>query len=140
MNIGEFFQLIKQCGCGSGLVSSWYKDYKGVDVKACDRCKPAFLHEIFENKYMDLFENWLGDILHDPPPEGYEWTWEDLLKEKGCEQVVGLEQAKSKQTPDQILISCPNGKVISQDPGDRSVYILVPKSYAELVLENGKMI
>jgi hypothetical protein len=126
--------------CESGLVSSWYKDYKGTDIKACDRCKPKLLYKIFDEKYLDLFEDWMGKILLDPPPLGYEWQWEDLLKEKGCEQVVGLEAAKRKRKEDQILIRCPNGDAITMDPGDRSVHILVPKSYAELVLQNGKMV
>jgi hypothetical protein len=137
--LGEFYQIIRQCGCGSGLVSSWCKDEKGVDVKACDRCKPKLLHKIFDEKYMDLFEGWLGDILHDPPPDGYEWQWEDMLKEKGCEQVLGLENAKMKQTHDQILIPCPNGKNIYVKEGDASVHILVPKEYAEKVLKEGRM-
>jgi hypothetical protein len=141
LNLGEYYQLVCQCGCESGLVSSWYKNEKGAPVKACDRCKPKLLFKIFDERYLNLFEDWAGKILFaDPAPLGYEWQWEDLLKEKGCEQVVGLEAAKQKQNDDQILIPCPNGDVISMDPGDRSVHILVPKTYAELVLENGKMV
>lgn len=112
MNIGEYYQLIRQCACGSGLLSSWCKDEKGVDVKACDRCKPKLLHKIFDEKYMDLFEEWLGSLFSEQAAKGYEWVWEDLLKEKGCLQVVGLEAAKQKQSEDQILIACPNGKDI----------------------------
>lgn len=141
MNLGEYYQLIRQCSCESGLVSSWYKNEMGVDVKACDRCKPKLLFKIFDDKYLDLFEDWAAKAMFDKdPPLGHEWQWEDLLKEKGCEQVVGLEAAKQKQNGDQILIPCPNGDVITQRPGDNSVHILVPKSYAELVLENGKMV
>jgi hypothetical protein len=140
MNIGEFFQLIQQCGCGSGLLSTWYKDEKGSDTKACAKCRPKLLYKIFDEKYMDLFEEWLGTLFNEKAAEGYEWVWEDLLKEKGCEQVVGLEAAKRKQKEDQILIACPNGNVISQDPGDRSVHILVPAEYAESVLRAGKMV
>jgi len=99
------------------------------------------LYEIFDDKYLDLFEDWAGKAMFDEdPPLGYEWQWEDLLKEKGCEQVVGLEAARQKQNEDQILIPCPNGDVITQRSGDNSVHILVPKSYADLVLENGKMV
>jgi hypothetical protein len=86
-----------------------------------------------------LFEDWAGKILSDPPPLGYQWQWEDFLKEKGCEQVVGLEAAKRRREEGQIMIPCPNGDVISMDPGDMSVHILIPKSYAELVLSNGRM-
>jgi hypothetical protein len=139
MKIGEFYKLIRQCACGSGLVSSWYKDEKGIDVRLCDKCRIKTLYKIFDEKYMDLFEEWLGTLFDEKAAEGYEWVWEDLLKEKGCEQVVGLETAKQKQSNDQILITCPNGNVISNDPGDMSVHILVPKSYAEQVLLHGRM-
>jgi hypothetical protein len=139
MKIGEFYKLIRQCACGSGLVSSWYKDEKGIDVRLCDRCRIKTLHKIFEEKHMDLFEEWLGTLFDEKAAEGYEWVWADLLKEKDCEQVVGLEAAKQKQSNDQILIACPNGNVISNDPGDMSVHILVPKNYAEQVLLHGRM-
>jgi hypothetical protein len=139
VNIGEFYKLTRQCGCGSGLVSSWYKDERGTDVKACDRCKPELLHKIFEDKYLDIFEEWMGSLFSEKCVS-YEFVWEDLLKEKGCQQIVGLESAKKQQKQDQILISCPNGKDIYVSEGDASVHILVPRSYAELVLENGKMI
>lgn len=99
------------------------------------------LYKIFDEKYLDLFEDWSSKILFaDPAPLGYEWQWEDLLKEKGCEQVVGLEAAKQKKNEDQILIPCPNGDVITTNPGDNSVHILVPREYAEQVLQNGKML
>jgi hypothetical protein len=139
MNIGEFYQLIRQCGCGSGLLSSWCKDYKGVDVKVCDKCKPGVLHKIFEKKHMDLFQEWLGSLFLEQVADGYEWVWADLLKEKGCQQIVGLESAKQQQKQDQILITCPNGKDIYSKLEDNKVYILVPKSYAEEVLKAGKM-
>ena len=139
MNIGEFYQLIRQCGCGSGLISDWCKDDKGTDIRICDRCKPAVLYKIFEEKHMDLFEEWLGSLFSEQAAEGYEWAWAGLLKEKGCEQVVGLEPAKQKQNEDQILITCPNGKDIYSKLEDNTVYILVPKSYAEVVLKNGKI-
>jgi len=139
MNLGEFYQLIRHCACGSGLISDWCKDEKGTDIRICDRCKPKVLHKIFEERYMDLFEGWLGSLFSVEPATGYEWVWADLLKEKGCEQVVGLEAAKRKQSKDQILIACPNGKDIYSDLEDNSVYILVPKSYAEVVLKNGRM-
>jgi hypothetical protein len=91
--------------------------------KACERCKPEFLHKIFEDRYMGLFKNWLGDILHDPPPEGYESGLGGFVERKGLRgRLLDLEAAKQKHGTDQILIACPNGKVISRDPGDRSVY------------------
>ena len=140
MNQGEFYQLIRQCGCGSGLVSFWYKDEKRVDVKACERCKPKLLHKIFEDRYLDLFEEWLGSLFSVDP--GYEWVWEDLLKERGCEQVVGLEEAK-RSRDGRILISCPNGDSLQpqhSNLADRSVHILVPCEYAERVLCEGRMV
>jgi hypothetical protein len=140
MNIGEYYQLNLHCPCGSGLVSSWCRDERGRRARACDGCKPALLHRIFDDRYLDLFEDWAGKILFDPPPLGYEWQWEDLLKEKGCEQVVGLEEARRRLQEDQVMIPCPNGDKISMDPGDMSVHILIPKSYAELVLQNGRMV
>ena len=129
--LGRYYQLIRQCGCGSGLTSSWYKDSKEIDVKACDRCKPKLLYSIFDEGYMDLFEGWLLSLFCEKAEDGYEWVWQDLLKEKGCEQVMGLEQAKKKQSQNQILISCPHNK---------EHYILVPKEYAESVLENGRIV
>lgn len=139
MKIGEFFKLIRQCACGSGLVSSWYKDEKGIDVKLCDKCRIKTLHKIFEEKHMDLFEEWLGSLFSEQADDGYEWVWADLLKEKGCQQIVGLKSAKQQQKQDQILITCPNGKDIYSKLEDNTVYILVPKSYAEEVLNVGKM-
>lgn len=138
MNQGEFYKLTHQCGCGSGLVSSWYKDEKKVDVKACESCKPKLLYRIFEDRYLDIFQNWINNLLSDRNP-GFEWVWEDLVKEKGCEQVVGLEEAKRRRDG-RIMISCPNGDKITRDLGDRSVHILVPVEYAEKVLENGTML
>lgn len=139
MNIGEFYQLIRHCGCGSGLISDWCKDEKGTDIRICDRCKPAVLHKIFEEKHTDLFEEWIGSLFLEQVADGYEWVWADLLKKHGCEQVVGLEPAKQKQNENQILIACPNGNDIYSKLEDNMVYILVPKSYAEVVLKNGKM-
>jgi hypothetical protein len=130
--LGRYYKLIRQCGCGSGLVSSWYKDPKNIDIKACDRCKPKLLYSIFDERYTDLFEGWLLSLFCEKAADGYEWVWQDLLKEKGCERVVGLDQAKQKQSDDQVLIACPHNK--------QNFYILVPKEYAELVLENGRMI
>ena len=138
MNMGEFYQLTRQCGCGSGLVSSWYKDEKGVDVKACDRCKPKLLHKIFEDRYLDLFQNWIDNMFAETNP-GWEWVWQDLLKEHGCEQVTGLERTRHKCTADHIIVSCPHGKNIYTKEQDNDVYILVPKEYAETVLKSGRM-
>jgi hypothetical protein len=112
VNIGEFYQLIRQCGCGSGLLSTWCKNEKGTDLKACDRCKPQLLRRIFAS--LELNEREL----------------DDLLKEKGCEKVC-LSSAQIRQKQDHVLISFPNGKLD---------YVLVPKSYAEEVLKAGKII
>ena len=92
---------------------------------------------------MDIFEEWWATLLMDPPPLGCEWQWEDLLKEKGCEQVVGLEEAKRRRQEGHFLISCPNGNSLSPehwDAADSSVHILVPPAYAESVLSAGKMV
>ena len=128
--IGEYYKLISQCGCGSGSTSSWYKDERQVDVKACDKCKPNLLYKIFDERYLQCFDNWVDNLLAETNP-CWEWVWENILKEKKCKQIKGLEQAKQKQTEDDILIPCPN---------DKTVYILIPKDYAESVLTNGKMI
>ena len=138
MNMGEFYRLTRQCACGSGLVSSWYKDEKGVDVKACERCRSKLIYRIFEDRYLDIFQNWIDNLLAETNP-GFEWVWGDLVKEKGCLQVVGLEEAKRRQAEDQIMIPCPHGDKINRDPGDKSVHILVPLEYAEQVLKAGKM-
>ncbi|NDD54009.1 hypothetical protein EBZ39_09050 [bacterium] len=99
------------------------------------------LFKIFDDKYLDLFNDWAAKAMFDKdPPLGHEWQWEDLLKEKGCEQVVGLEAARKKQKEDQILIPCPNGDLITTNPGDNSVHILIPREYADRVLENGRMV
>jgi hypothetical protein len=142
-SLGDFYRLCHSCPCGSGLVSDWCRDEKGGDVRACERCKPKLLHRIFESKHMDIFEEWLGALMLDPPPLGYEWQWEDLLKEKGCEQVVGLEQAKRQWKRGDFLIADPYGETLDpayKDSADRSVYILVPREYADRVLADGKMV
>lgn len=136
MNIGEYYQLISQCGCGSGLVSSWCRDDNGVDVKACDRCSPGLLRRIFERKYAELFEEWLGGAFSAPVVD-HEWRWEDLLRERGCEQVVGLEEAKRRRE-DRFLIPCPSREVMGPESADRTVHILVPRELAERVLREGK--
>jgi len=138
---GEFYRRAHRCPCGSGLICEWLKNEKGKDERACERCKPALLYRIFESRHLDIFEDWAGKALfHDPAPLGYEWQWEDLLKEKGCEQVVGLEEARRKLSGDRIMIPCPNGDVISTESGDRSVHILVPKEYADRVLAAGRVL
>lgn len=142
-DLGKFYSRSHECPCGSGRVSDWCRDEKGSEVRACERCKPDLLHRIFEDRYLDIFEEWMATILLDPPPLGYEWQWEDLLKEKGCEQVVGLEEAKRRRKPGQLMIPCPNGNSLSPehwDAVDSSVHILVPSEYAESVLAMGKMV
>lgn len=132
----------QECPCGSGLTSSPYKGETGSDVRACDSCKPDLLFRIFEDKYIDLFEEWAASILSDPPPTGWEWRWEDLLKEKGCEQVVGAESAANRGLGF-VVIPCPHGESLRPehwDKRDRSVRILVPVEYAERVLAAGEMV
>lgn len=138
--LGEFYKMIRHCACGSGLISDWCKDEKGADIRICDRCKPAVLQKIFAEKHMDLFEEWLGGLFSPEPSTGYEWVWRDLLKEKDCEQAVGLEAARKNLTSDHFLFVCPNGKDICSKLEDTTVYILVPRSYAEAVLKEGKMV
>lgn len=121
----KYYQLIRQCGCGSGLISEWYKNQKLVDVKACDKCKHKLLYEIFNDKYLDFFENWLGGIFNETNP-GWEWVWEDFLKEKNCTKIKEVKGEK--------------GKILIEDPHAKENYILVPEEYAEIVLRNGKMI
>lgn len=100
----------------------------------------SLLYRIFEEKHLEIFRVWNESILLDPPPLGYEWQWEDFLKERGCEQVVGLEEARSKKG-DHFLIDDPNGESLSHwNSDDRSVRILVPREYGESVLREGKMI
>jgi hypothetical protein len=140
---GNFYRLAHRCPCGSDLTSHWCKDEKGGDVRACERCKPKLLHRIFDEKLIAIFDKWRGDFLLDPPPLGYEWQWEDLLKEKGCEQVVGLEQAKRQWKRGDFLIADPYGETLDpayKDSADRSVYILVAREYADRVLADGKMV
>jgi hypothetical protein len=128
--LGEYYKLIRLCGCGSGLPSSWCKNEKQTDVKACDRCKGELLHKIFEEKLTDFFLNWIDNLLSDDNL-GYEWVWEDYLAEKKLERIKELEKAKQKLSTDQFLV---------RDPFDKESFILVPKDYAETVLQNGKMI
>lgn len=140
---GEFYQRSHHCPCGSGLVSDWCRDERGAEARACDRCKPDLLHRIFDERYLDIFEDWASKIFFDPPPLGYEWQWEDFLKERGCRQVVGLEEARSQRGEGEFLVACPNGNSLSPehwDSEDSSVHILVPRDYGERVLGEGKMI
>ena len=127
--IGEYYKLISQCGCGSGLTATWCKNERLVDVKACDKCKPNMLYNIFDERYLQCFDNWVDNLLAETNP-GWEWVWEDLLKEKKCERTKDLAEAKQKQKENKILIL---------DPHDDKFYILIPKKYAETVLLHGKM-
>lgn len=123
------------CSCGSGLMPDRYRD----DVFACELCKPEFLRRIFDEKLLDIFEEWVGTILMDPPPLGYEWQWADFLKGFGCEQVVGREEAQRRKG-DNILFEDPNGESFEHwHARDRSVYVLVPRDIAERVLHEGKI-
>ena len=130
-----------ECPCGSGLAPDRCRDEAGSGVWACDRCKPDLLFRIFEDRYIDLFEEWAASILSDPPPVGWEWKWEDLLKEKGCEQVVGAESALNRLGF--VVIPCPHGESLRpehQGKRDRSVRIVVPLEYADRVLVAGEMV
>lgn len=131
------------CSCGSGMASDPCRDERGRGVGACEVCKPDLLRRIFEDRYLDIFEGWMGSLFDDPPPLGYEWQWQDLLKEKGCEQVVGVGEAKRRLGPGHVMIACPNGDSLSPErlrSEDRSVYILVPREYADRVLSEGRMV
>lgn len=130
-----------KCPCGGGLNPERCRDEKGEEVFACESCKSDLLYRIFEEKHLDIFQEWTETILLDPPPLGYEWQWEDYLKERGCEQVVGLKAA-TERTGDHFLIDDPNGESLASehvDSRDRSVRILVPREYGERVLKEGKM-
>lgn len=138
---GKFYEMAHECPCGSGLLCEWYKDERGEDARACGRCRGELLFRIFDSRYLDLFEEWWVDLFKDPPPLGYEWQWEDLLKEKGCEQVVGAEEARRRKG-DRIMIPCPNGDSLSPEhwqSEDNSVHIMVPAEYAERTLKEGRM-
>lgn len=131
------------CPCGSGLPPDPCRGLKGEEVRACESCKPGLLYLIFEDKHLEIFEGWMGAIFDDPAPLGYQWQWEDFLKERGCEQVVGLKEAGRRRRPDYVMIACPNGDSLAPDhwqAEDRSVHILVPREYAERVLSEGRMV
>lgn len=107
---------------------------------ACDSCKSDLLYHIFDEKHLDIFQGWTETILLDPPPLGYEWQWEDYLKERGCEQVVGLKAATERKG-DHFVVNDPNGESLAHwNSQDRSVRILVPREYGEKVLQEGRMI
>jgi hypothetical protein len=128
------------CPCGSDLVPDRCRDEKGEEVFACESCKPGVLHRIFDEKYLDIFQEWTDTILLDPPPIGYEWQWEDFLKERGCEQVVGLDEAIRRKGANHFLVDDPNGESFAHwGAPDRSVRILVPREYGERVLKEGRM-
>lgn len=127
--MGEFYRRGHLCPCGSGLVSDQCRDERGADVKACERCKPALLYRILEDRHLDIFEDWISKLLDDPGPLGYQWQWEDLLKEKGCEQVASLEEAARGE-----------GHFTVRDPYGEEGYVLVPREYGERVLKEGRMV
>lgn len=104
-----------------------------------DACRARILRGIFDERLQEIFEDWVGSILMDPPPTGYEWQWADLLKENGLEQVVGLEEARER-AGDRILVEDPNGESLEHwGLPDRSVHILVPREYANRVITAGRM-
>ena len=117
--------MIRQCACGSGLISNWYRNQKLIDVKACEKCKHKLLYEIFNEKYLQFFDGWVDGLLNETNP-AWEWVWLDFLEEKGCTKIKEV-----KNQEDAILI---------KDPHDPKIYISVPEQYAETVLKNGKMI
>jgi len=128
-----------KCRCG-GQNPAKCRDEKGEEVFACESCKPDLLFRIFEEKHLDIFQGWAETILLDPPPLGYEWQWEDFLKERGCEQVVGVAAVRAG---DHFIIDDPNGLSLAPEhvnSQDRSVRILVPREYGESVLMEGRMI
>lgn len=128
-----------KCQCG-GQNPAKCKDEKGEEVFACESCKSDLLYRIFEEKHLDIFQEWIETILLDPPPLGYEWQWEGYLKERGCEQVVGLKAA-TERTGDHFLVDDPNGDSLAHwQAQDSSVRILVPREYGEKVLKEGRMI
>ena len=125
-NLTDYFHHTHQCPCGSGLVFSWYKNAKQEDQKACEKCKQGLLYKIFDNRFLDIFEEWLPRAMFDEvAPLGYEFQWEDLVKEKGC------IRSKETHVSEHIAIKCPEND---------EFYVHIPKEYAEQVLKSGIMI
>ncbi len=119
-------QTCHQCPCGSGLVCSFYKDYKQEECKACNKCKPIILHKIFDEYFLDTFLNYFAELMFaKDAPLGYEYQWEDFLKEKNIKRTKTLEF-----NDECITIKCPENE---------ELYILVPKDYAEKTLKIGKI-
>lgn len=125
-NLTDHFNNIHQCSCGSGLISSFYKNEKQQDEKACDKCKHKLLFKIFDEHFLDIFEKWLPELMfNEIPPLSYEYQWQDLLQEKNC---IRIKEIKNMQ--DHILIKCPE---------DKEFNIYVPNDLAEKVLLKGKL-
>jgi len=140
---GEFYKRSHSCPCGSGLVADWCQDETGGKVRACDKCKLKLLYRIFEKRYLEMLEARAGTSHSGPRPLGHNGQWEDLLKGKGCVQVVGLEEAKRQRQDKQLLIKDPNGDSVApvqRDSKDRSVYLVVPGEYADRVLAAGRVV
>jgi len=136
--MGEFYRRAHLCPCGSGEVSDFYKDIDGSEVRACGKCKPKLLGRILEEKFMDIFEEWTKSFLSFPSTLGYQWQWEDFLKENGCERVIGLKEAVARRG-EGFLIRCPCGDALEPGLEDPSAHVLVPAEYAERVMAQGRM-
>lgn len=125
----RWLNIVHQCPCGSGLLSTWYKDEHQKDIKACNKCKVGIIFKIFEEYFIDIFENWLAGLMfadRGKAPIGYEFQWEDFLKEKKC-----IRSKETKSGPDYIVIRCPENE---------ELYIQIPKEYAEKTLLEGKIV
>jgi hypothetical protein len=139
---GDFYRRTHNCPCGSGLIGDWCKDEAGNEVRACEKCKIRLLYRIFEKRHREILEQDVGTTPSGPRSLDYELRWQNLMNEKGCVRVVGLEEAKRQRQIGQILIRDPNGDTISPvyaAAKDRSVHILISRDYAATVLANGMM-
>lgn len=88
-----------------------------------NKCKKELLYTIFENKLLDIFNDWLPKLMFDEiAPKGYEFQWQDFLKELNC------ERNKENNKIDHISITCPECK---------EYFIHVPTNLAEKILLNG---
>lgn len=123
-NLTEYYEHTRLCPCGSGLFPTIYKNEKQEGEKACDRCKHKLLYRIFDNHFLDIFENWLPKMMFDEvAPLGYEYQWQDFLEERNCQRTEEI-----KNDSNYIVIKCPENEEFS---------IYVPKELAEQILTVG---
>lgn len=126
-NLTDYLHHSHQCSCGSGLIPNWYKNEKQKEEKACEKCKHKLLYKILDDKFLDIFEKWLPEIMFNKTaPLSYEYQWQDLLKEKNM-----IRSQEIIHKPNHICVECPE---------DKEFHIYIPNDLAEQILINGKMI